>query len=118
MPRARDHEDEYYDDEEDRGLPLSIDWGTKVGIAILVILTALYTLSPLDAIPDIIPVAGQVDDLVALVAGGGSVTFLAVLRYLLRSRAARWSCLVVSILSIIGATALFIVLAKLINSIS
>ena len=33
------------------------------------IISAIYVLSPLDLIPDIIPVAGQGDDLVAIITG-------------------------------------------------
>ena len=73
--------------------------------------------SPLDLIPDVLPVAGQIDDIAAILAGSGSITFLAVLRYVLRSRVGRWGCLLVIILSAIGAFAIFWALMWVFNSI-
>ena len=36
----------------------------------LVVLSVLYVLSPIDLIPDVIPVAGWLDDLIVLVVAG------------------------------------------------
>ncbi|MBZ0308352.1 MAG: DUF1232 domain-containing protein, partial [Anaerolineae bacterium] len=44
----------------------------KTTIIGVIALSGLYAFFPVDAIPDFIPLAGQTDDLAALVAGGGS----------------------------------------------
>ncbi len=46
---------------------------TRVDKAILVVL-ALYLLSPIDLIPDVVPVAGFLDDLLLLLLGLAKVT--------------------------------------------
>ena len=112
-------QDTYSDDDLALARPLAqraVDWGINGSILAIVILTALYALSPVDALPDVIPVAGQVDDLAAILAGGGSVTFLTVLRFLLRSRAARIGCLAIIVLTSIGAVTVFWALSRLFDS--
>jgi hypothetical protein len=79
-------------------------------------LTAIYVFSPVDLVPDLIPVAGQADDIAAILAGGGSVTFLTIMRYALRTRVGRWGCLIFIALSAIGAFAIFWVLMRLFDS--
>lgn len=119
--RRRDVYDpaEYDDEEPVYATPLArraVDWGINGSIIAIIILTALYALSPIDALPDVIPVAGQVDDLAAILAGGGSITFLTVLRFLLRSRAGRIGCLMIILLSSIGAVTVFWALSRLFDS--
>lgn len=114
----RERKEDYDSDlVQARNLPWAVDWGTKGSMIIILIVTLLYTLSPLDFVPDIIPVAGQADDLAALLAGGGSLTFLAVLRFFWRSRIGRWSCLILFALCSIGALTIFYLLARLFSSI-
>lgn len=129
MARRKDQSDPYdedYDDDydrDDRPLPSSpvihqaFDWGISGSILAIIVLTILYTISPVDFMPDIVPVAGQVDDLAAIVAGGSSVTLLATLRYLLRSRIGRWGCLVAIVLCSAGAFVVFWVLMQLVDRI-
>jgi hypothetical protein len=130
MSRYRDEYDDYddrfeaergYDDAPTRR-PVSLtqqalDWGISGSVFAILILTVVYVLSPLDLIPDVLPVAGQIDDIAAILAGSGSITFLAVLRYVLRSRVGRWGCLLVIILSAVGAFAIFWALMWVFNSI-
>lgn len=121
------YDDEYdaYDDEGYRrharaGSPIvqqAFDWGISGSILAIIALTILYTFFPLDVIPDVIPVAGQIDDIAAILAGGSSVTFLAALRFILRTRIGRWGCLLVIILSAIGAFTIFWLLMQLFNAV-
>ncbi|GAB4428089.1 MAG: hypothetical protein Kow00106_23650 [Anaerolineae bacterium] len=94
----------------------ALDWGISGSILAILLLTALYVFSPVDAIPDLIPFAGQADDLGAVLAGGGTVTFLTVLRYVLRSRVGRWGCLIGIVLTAIGAFTLFWLLLQLFDA--
>jgi hypothetical protein len=94
----------------------ALDWGISGSILAILLLTALYLFSPIDAIPDLIPFAGQADDLGAVLAGGGTVTFLTVLRYVLRSRVGRWGCLIGIVLAAIGAFTLFWLLLQLFDA--
>ena len=130
MPRYQDDYDDYderddtardYDDLPSRR-PVSLtqqalDWGISGSVFAILILTVVYVLSPLDLIPDVLPVVGQMDDIAAILAGSGSITFLAVLRYVLRSRVGRWGCLLVIVLSAVGAFAIFWALMWVFNSI-
>ena len=122
------YEDEYGDEyEEDRlarrtrqDEPLArqaLDWGISGSILAILVLTALYAFSPVDAIPDFIPFAGQADDIGAILAGGGSITFLTVLRYVLRTRIGRWGCLIAIVLAAIGAFTVFWALMQLFSAI-
>lgn len=99
----------------------AVDWGIGGTILAIVVMTALYIFSPLDLVPDLIPVAGQADDVAAIFAGGGSVVFLTLLRYvsqaIMRSRTARIGCLIVVVLAAIGALTVFWALLKLFDSI-
>lgn len=94
----------------------AVDWGINGSIVAVIVLTLLYAIMPIDALPDVIPVAGQVDDLAAILAGGGSVTFLTILRFLLRSRAGRIGCLAIILLASIGAVTVFWALSRLFDS--
>lgn len=99
----------------------AIDWGTTGGIVTIILLTVLYALSPIDAIPDVIPIAGQADDVVAVAAGTATAGFLAFLRIVLRamlvSRVGRKGCVILAV--VMGAVTIlaFIGLAALVNAI-
>ncbi len=124
-----EYDDEYETEEADpparprmatrrRETPIAqqaFDWGISGSIIAILILTALYAFSPIDLVPDVIPIAGQVDDIAAILAGGGSITFLTIIRYVLRSRVGRWGCLLVIVLTSIGAFAVFWVLMRLLD---
>ena len=93
----------------------AFDMGITGSIVAIVVLTALYVLSPLDFVPDVVPGVGQVDDIAVVLAGSGSSLLLAVLRYVLRSRVGRWGCLIAIALSALGALVLFWALATLLS---
>ncbi len=103
-------------DREQRMTRQALDWGISGSIIAILVLTALYAFSPIDFIPDVVPVAGQADDIAAILAGGGSVIFLTALRYLLRTRVGRWGCVVGIVLAAIGAFVVFSVLIQVFNS--
>ena len=121
----------YYDDSEDYSDGLvpqtaerakrAVDWGVSGSIIAILVLTFIYAFSPVDAVPDIIPVAGQADDVAAIAAGGGSVIFMSLLRYFLRAavatRVGRWGCAFVLVLAAIGAVTVFYALMQLFQSI-
>jgi hypothetical protein len=121
-------QDAHYDDEDDELDALdygeesyiarrAVDWGINGSILAIIVLTLLYVLSPIDAIPDFLPVVGQADDIAAILAGGSSITFLTVMRFILRklikSRAWRWGCFIVLLLVSIGAFMVFWLLFQL-----
>lgn len=119
-----DDEEEVYDDagafDERPGDPLvrqALDWGISGSILAILVLTAIYAFSPLDFVPDLIPVAGQADDVAAILSGGGSVLFLTVLRYVLRSRIGRWGCLIAIALAAIGAFTVFWLLLRVFDAV-
>jgi uncharacterized membrane protein YkvA (DUF1232 family) len=122
-------QDENYDDNEERALTTreerqiahrAIDWGVSGSILAIIILTGIYALSPVDAIPDFLPGAGWADDIGAIFAGGGSVIFLTIARYAMlsaiKSRAGRWGCLILIVLAGIGAFTVFWALLRLFDS--
>lgn len=53
---------------------MSNEEGTTVGTWIGLILGILYAISPVDILPDVVPVAGWVDDLV--ITGAGVLNFV------------------------------------------
>jgi len=124
------YDDEYtgYDDEDEEDRPArrsrqseplarqALDWGISGSILAILVLTAIYAFFPVDAIPDFIPFAGQADDIAAILAGGGSVTFLTILRYVLRTRIGRWGCLITIVLAAIGAFTVFWALLRLFDA--
>ncbi len=95
----------------------ALDWGISGSMLAILVLTLLYAFSPLDFIPDVIPLGGQVDDIAAILAGGGSIGFLTILRFILRTRIGRWGCLIGIVLTAIGAFAIFWVLLEIFNAI-
>jgi hypothetical protein len=139
MAYQNDYDDDYYEEYADyadninarRGVVRAgdqstqgrraVDLGVNGSIITIIILTLLYVISPVDFVPDIFPVAGQADDVAAVVAGGGSVAFLTVARYLfyfaMRSRVGRWGCLIVAALTAVGAFTVFWALLRLLNSV-
>src|SRR5690606_11240148 len=99
----------------------AIDWGTAGGIVTVILLTLLYALSPVDLVPDLIPVAGQADDVVGVTAGTATAGFLAFLRVALRamlaSRIGRKGCVVLGLVfGVVGILA-FIGLLSLLGAI-
>lgn len=117
---GNEYEDEHPARRSRQGEPLvrqALDWGISGSILAILVLTALYVFSPVDAIPDFIPFAGQADDIGAILAGGGSVTFLTVLRYVLRTRIGRWGCLITIVLAAIGAFTVFWALLRLFDAV-
>ena len=99
----------------------AIDWGTTGSIVAVILLTLLYVLSPIDAIPDLIPVAGQADDVAAVTAGTATAGILAFLRIVLRamlaSRIGRKGCVILAaVMGVVGVLA-FVGLLSLVNAI-
>jgi hypothetical protein len=95
----------------------ALDWGISGSMLAILVLTLLYAFSPLDFIPDVVPFAGQVDDIAAILAGGGSIGFLTILRFVLRTRIGRWGCLIGIVLTAVGAFAVFWILLEIFNAI-
>lgn len=119
-----EYDEDLYEIEDERAVQdtrRAVDRGVNGSIIVIIILTLLYVLSPIDFVPDFIPVAGQADDLAALVAGGGSVAFLTVARYglriVMRSRVGRWGCFIVITLIALGAIVVFWALLRLLDAI-
>jgi uncharacterized membrane protein YkvA (DUF1232 family) len=50
-----------------------VDKGTSIPPKVLLMLSLVYLISPIDLIPDVIPIAGQIDDLTVL---GAAMKFL------------------------------------------
>jgi hypothetical protein len=122
MTYRDDYEDqEWYDDDRSFARPpitqQALDWGISGSILAVLILTVLYVLSPVDFIPDVFPVAGQVDDIAAILAGSGSISFLVVVRLVLRSRVGRWGCLLAILLTATGAFVIFWALMRILDSV-
>jgi uncharacterized membrane protein YkvA (DUF1232 family) len=63
-----------------RGIEEWVNLGYRGSVILIVVLSGIYALSPVDAVPDILPVIGQIDDIATLAAGGGSVAFLTAIR--------------------------------------
>jgi hypothetical protein len=95
----------------------ALDWGISGSVLAILMLTVLYMLSPADFLSDVFPIAGQVDDLAVVLAGGSSITFLAVMRYVLRWRVKPLGCPLVIILTAIGAFIIFWALVRILDSI-
>lgn len=101
-----------------------INWSYKGGIVLIVILSGIYAFFPVDAIPDFVPVAGQVDDLLVLLSGGGAVAFLtgfrAIMVEIFKRPALRTGCLLAGIIGggtlLVAAALIFYGLLSLINS--
>jgi hypothetical protein len=81
------------------GVRRAVDSSLVVGTVLTVITTVLYLLSPIDAVPDLVPIAGQLDDAVAVLLGGGTVGFMTLLRLFvgvgIRDRRTRRACFLV-----------------------
>lgn len=99
----------------------AIDWSTTGGIITVILLTLLYAFSPIDAIPDVIPVAGQADDVIAVTAGTATAGFLAFLRIALRamlaSRIGRKGCIILGAVMGVVTVLAFVGLAAIISAI-
>ena len=94
------------------------DWvnqSYRGSVITIVILSAIYALSPVDALPDIVPVIGQIDDIATLIAGSSSVAFLTAMRpfavYIAKRPVLRAGCITVivitGIMMLVGALAVF-----------
>ncbi|MBN1562366.1 MAG: DUF1232 domain-containing protein [Anaerolineae bacterium] len=95
----------------------AFDWGISGSILAILVLTAIYLFSPVDLVPDLIPFAGQADDLAAVLAGSGSVGFLTIMRFVLRTRIGRIGCLIAIIVTSLSAFAVFWLLMSLLDTI-
>ena len=95
----------------------ALDWGISGSVLAVLILTVVYTLSPADFMADVLPVAANIDDVAAILGGAGSITFLAVMRYVLQTRVGPLGCLFAIILTSVGAFAIFWALMRLFDSI-
>jgi len=82
----------------------AFDWGISGSILAILLLTL---------VPDLIPFAGLADDIAAVLSGGSSVVFLAILRYALRTRVGRLGCLITIVLASIGAFTVFWILLQI-----
>lgn len=60
----------------------AITWGYWGTVILILALSAAYALMPIDLIPDFLIGVGQVDDAGALVAGGGTITFATIMRWI------------------------------------
>lgn len=101
----------------------NINLAYRVGMFAVLLLSGIYTLSPIDAIPDIIPAAGQADDAAVLVTGGTSAVFMTFARFammlILHNRLLRRGCTIgaaiVIPIVIFGALLMFYGLYSLIS---
>ena len=75
----------------------TVDVSLMTGIVLAIASTVIYLFSPVDLVPDLLPVLGQIDDLTVVLLGGGSVSLLTLMRVFigtaLRNRAARRGCM-------------------------
>lgn len=60
----------------------AITWGYWGTVMLILALSAAYALMPIDVIPDFLIGIGQVDDAGVLVAGGGTITFATIMRWI------------------------------------
>lgn len=114
-------DDSYPDDRVTRAsrpsfAQLALDWGISGSILAILVLTGIYAFSPADAVPDLVPVAGQVNDLAAVLAGGGTLGFLVALRFILRTRIGHWGWPPAIMLSAVAAFAVFYALAQIFDA--
>lgn len=113
----------YYHDPQDpvpeparpTGWWRAANWGLNASTLMVIVMTILYVISPVDAVPDVVPLAGQADDLAAILAGGTSATLLTAGRYLLRFRAARWACGIAGFLALLGLMTLLWLAYQVVN---
>jgi hypothetical protein len=121
--RTETYDDDFERDETNADLrptltmtQQALDWGISGSMLAVLILTVVYTLAPADFLSDMLP-AATVDEVAAILAGAGAIAFLAVMRYILQTRVGPLGCLLVIVLTSIGAFAIFWGLMRLFDSI-
>jgi Protein of unknown function (DUF1232) len=77
----------------------------RAGVILIIVLSGIYALSPIDTVPDLVPIAGQLDDLAVLLSGGGTIGFITLMRPvvmgIMKRPAMRAGCLFIAVVVLI-----------------